>query len=76
MIEPSRNLAELMSKAGQPAYFYRFSYVPEAQREKIPGATHGSEIVFACDAVAAVLNGKATADLELTKNIFSFDPFV
>jgi len=61
MVEPSRNLAELTTKSGQPAYFYRFSYVPEAQREKVSGAAHGSEIVFAVDAVAPVLKEKAGA---------------
>src|SRR5262249_8375171 len=40
MVEPSRNAAELTEKAGQPAYFYRFSYVPQAQRRTAQGASH------------------------------------
>jgi para-nitrobenzyl esterase len=61
MIEPSRYLAELVTKVGQPAYFYRFSYVPELLRVTTPGATHASEIVFAFDRVATVMKDKATA---------------
>jgi para-nitrobenzyl esterase len=73
MIEPSRNLADLMTKAGQPAYFYRFSYVPEAQRGKVPGATHGSEILFAFDGVAAGLKDKASvADLAMGKTMSGY----
>jgi para-nitrobenzyl esterase len=61
MVEPSRHMAELMTKAGQPAYWYRFSYVAEAQRGKIPGATHAYEIPYAFDAVAAVFKDQASA---------------
>ena len=39
MNEPSRHLAELVAKSGQGAYYYRFSYVAEAERSKTPGAT-------------------------------------
>jgi para-nitrobenzyl esterase len=60
MVEPSRHLAELMTEAGQPAYFYRFSYVAEAQRGRVPGATHGVEIVYAFDLVSALLKEQAT----------------
>jgi para-nitrobenzyl esterase len=61
MVEPSRHLAELTTMAGQPAYLYRFSYVPDVRRTEIPGATHASEIVFAFDRVAAAMKGEATA---------------
>ena len=52
--------AELPPKAGQPAYFFRFSYVPQAQGEKLPRATHGAEIAFAFDAVSAVFRDEAS----------------
>jgi para-nitrobenzyl esterase len=69
MVEPSRNLAELVAKSGQPAYFYRFSYVAESQRPTAPGALHGSEIIYALDAAAALLRDKATkADLEMARS--------
>ena len=73
IIEPSRYLAELMTKAGQPAYFYRFSYVPEALREKTHGATHGAEIPFALGAVSALMKNKASkADLAMADTISGY----
>ena len=39
MLEPSRNLTESMTKAGRPAYFYRFSYVAESQHPEMPDAS-------------------------------------
>ena len=66
MVEPSRHLAEAMTKAGQPAYWYRFSYVPEALRGQLPGAVHAAEIGFAFDSVQVPLKDKATkADLAM-----------
>jgi para-nitrobenzyl esterase len=68
MIEPSRNLAELAAAAGEPAYFYRFSYVAERQRGRVGGATHGIEIVYAFDAVGALFKDAATpADLDMAR---------
>ncbi|MGC4015689.1 MAG: carboxylesterase family protein [Luteolibacter sp.] len=64
MLEPPRYLAQAMTRAGQPAYLYRFSYVPQALRSTMRGATHASEILFAWDCVGAALNGKATAEDE------------
>jgi para-nitrobenzyl esterase len=73
MTEPPRHMAELMTKAGQPAYLYRFSYVAEAQRGKIPGATHGSEIPYALDCVAAILKDKASAaDVAMGKTMSGY----
>jgi para-nitrobenzyl esterase len=63
----------LTSKAGQPAFFYRFSYVTEAQRRNVPGATHASEILYAFDAVAAILKDKASvADMEVAKTMSGY----
>ncbi len=73
MVEPSRNLADLTVKAGQPAYFFRFSYVPEVQRGKVPGATHGAEIAFAFDVVSAALGNKASAaDLAMAEKMSAY----
>jgi para-nitrobenzyl esterase len=73
MVEPSRNLVELTAKAGQPAYYYRFSYVPEAQRGSLPGALHGAEIAYAFDAIPFVLKDKAsTADLAMAKTMSGY----
>ncbi len=73
MLEPSRNLAEWMTRAGQPAYFYRFSYVPVALRETLPGAPHALEIVFAFDGVDVFFKEQATAeDQEMAKTMSGY----
>lgn len=46
-IEPARFLARQWAAAGQPAFAYRFDHVAQSQREKMPGATHASEIPYA-----------------------------
>jgi para-nitrobenzyl esterase len=61
LIEPARHLADLVTAAGKRAYFYRFSYVPEALRANVPGATHASEIPFTLDVLDVLLGEKATA---------------
>ena len=60
MIEPARNVANLVAAGGQRAYLLRFSYVAESQRGKVPGATHGAEIAYAFDAAPLVLGKSAT----------------
>jgi para-nitrobenzyl esterase len=42
----ARTLAADMARHGVPSYLYRFAYVPEVARKKVPGAAHGSEIPF------------------------------
>jgi para-nitrobenzyl esterase len=44
MVEPSRHLANEMARAGQPAWWYRFSYGAGTQRGGFKGARHGFEI--------------------------------
>jgi para-nitrobenzyl esterase len=61
MMEPTSNLAECVAKAGQPAYFYRFGYVPEALRAAMPGALHAGELIFVFDSVPVLLKDQATA---------------
>jgi len=53
MIEPAREIARLLSERGQPVYEFRFSYVAESLRGKVPGALHATEIPFAFDTVSA-----------------------
>ena len=61
MIEPAREIARLLSKRGQPVYEYRFSYVAESLRGKLPGALHATEIPFVFDTVAARYGKDLTA---------------
>lgn len=72
VVEPSRNLAELVTEWGYPAYFYRFSYVPESRRQEVRGAAHGAEVPYVSDAIAPTLHGKETpADVAMGKTVSS-----
>ena len=45
--EPARFTARAFAAKGQPAYLYRFSYVPAAMQQMMRyGAPHGSEIPY------------------------------
>ena len=46
MTEPSRHLAEVWSRMGTPAYWYRFSYVLQSRRDQDKGVLHAFEIPF------------------------------
>jgi para-nitrobenzyl esterase len=73
MVEPSRHLAEEMTRAGQPAWYYRFSYVAELQRAEVPGALHATEIMYAFDAVSALMPGKATrSDVDMGRTLSGY----
>jgi para-nitrobenzyl esterase len=73
MMEPTRNLAECVAKAGQPAYFYRFGYVPESQRAKASGANHAAELIFVFDCVPVLLKDQTTdADLAMARTMSGY----
>lgn len=61
MIEPARFVAGILSRAGQPVWEFRFSYVAESMRGQWPGAPHASEIPFVFDTVRARYAGQLTA---------------
>jgi para-nitrobenzyl esterase len=50
-VGPARFVAQTLSSQGDPVWEYRFSYVPELARSKVPAALHGGETPF-------VFNGK------------------
>lgn len=62
LVEPSRHLADEVARAGQPTYWYRFSYVAEALRSspKWKGTLHGFEIPYVFNIPAAVVKDKVT----------------
>ncbi|MGB0620057.1 MAG: carboxylesterase/lipase family protein [Myxococcota bacterium] len=37
------NMTRSMRRVGRPAFLYMFDYVPQEQRNSVPGATHGSD---------------------------------
>lgn len=49
MVEPTRRTARLAAATGKPVWLYHYGYVPEALRDKYPGAGHDHEMqmVFA-----------------------------
>jgi para-nitrobenzyl esterase len=61
-LEPTRHFADGTVRAGQPTWWYRFSYVPESARQKVKGAMHGMEIPYILDAPAALVGNKVTSD--------------
>ncbi|MBS7457323.1 carboxylesterase/lipase family protein [Coralloluteibacterium stylophorae] len=46
MTEPARYIAGRTTAAGGAAWLYRFGYVAEALRDRVPGAPHASEIPY------------------------------
>ena len=61
MVEPARHLADEIARAGEPAWLYRFSYVPESQRGSLKGAPHASEIPYTFNIPAALVGNNVTA---------------
>jgi len=60
LVEPSRHLADEMVRAGQPTWWYRFSYVAEVLRGKWKGTLHGFEIPYTFGIPAAYVGDKVT----------------
>lgn len=60
LVEPSRHLADEAARAGQPTWWYRFSYVAESQRGKLRGTLHGFEIPYTFDIPAALVGDNVT----------------
>lgn len=60
-LEPARHVTRIISQKGQPVYTYRFGYVPDYLRAKMPGAFHASELPFVFDTVEA-RHGPMTTD--------------
>ena len=60
LVEPSRHLADEMARAGEPVWWYRFSYVAEAERETQRGTLHGFEIPYTFDIPAALVGDEVT----------------
>jgi len=61
MTEPARYVAGMVAGAGQPAWYYRFSYVAEAMRnEWKSGAPHASDIPWFFDTIDAKYGDKLT----------------
>lgn len=62
LVEPARHLADMIRGSGEPVYLYRFSYVAESQRSKLPGTLHGFEIPYTLNLPSAIVKDKVTAE--------------
>jgi para-nitrobenzyl esterase len=71
MVEPSRHLAEEMTRAGQPAYFYRFSYVAESERNTVPGAAHAGELIYVLD-IPGYLKHATKSDADMARVVSNY----
>jgi para-nitrobenzyl esterase len=72
-IEPNRFAARALSRAGQPVWEFRFSYVAESMRSEWPGAPHATEIPFVFDTVRAKYGDKLmAADEKLAPKIHAY----
>lgn len=60
MVEPARFVARTVAAAGIPSYEYRFSYVAESLRARMPGAFHATEIPYVFDTIKVNLVDKMT----------------
>ncbi|MBY5399550.1 carboxylesterase family protein [Rhizobium leguminosarum] len=62
LVEPSRHLADELVRAGQPTWWYRFSYVAEALRNDPmwKGTPHGFEIPYTLGIPDALVKDKVT----------------
>jgi para-nitrobenzyl esterase len=73
MVEPSRFVARTVSSQGLPGYEYRFSYVAESLRDKVPGAPHATEIPYVFNTVDVVYKDKLTpADEAMAKKVHAY----
>ena len=73
MVEPSRFVARAVSAEKIPAYEYRFSYVAQSLRDKLPGAPHATEIPYVFLTVDAAYKDKLAAqDEDLSKKAHAY----
>ncbi len=56
MVEPARFAARAMSKAGQPVWEYRFSYVADSMRKTWTGAPHNTELPYVFDGLNSFID--------------------
>lgn len=71
MVEPARYLAREVTKAGEKAWHYRFSYVALSMRDEWSGAPHATEIPFAFSTVDAKYDNELMPQDEATAKLMN-----
>lgn len=56
VIEPDRRMARDDARAGDPAWVYYFSYLPQSLRASTIGAWHGAEIAYVFDTLSTTVS--------------------
>jgi para-nitrobenzyl esterase len=69
LVEPARFVAQQVAQSGQPAWLYRFTYIPESRRSEWQGVPHGADTAFFFDTVDAQLGSAVTANDELVAEL-------
>lgn len=73
MHEPARFVARSLAAQNVPAYLYRYAYVPDSLKTRLPGATHALEIPFVFDSVDAVYGNAATdRDCQVARTVNAY----
>lgn len=62
MDEPARFVARTFAAQGLPAYVYRFSYVAQSVRDKVPGAVHAAEMPYVFGTLPVVYSAAVTSE--------------
>lgn len=74
-LEPARHVARIIADRGSPVFLYRFGYVPEYLRAKMPGAAHASELPFFFGTLDA-RHGEATTPADRAASRLAHDYWV
>jgi para-nitrobenzyl esterase len=72
MGEPSRFIVRTVAATGQPAWEFRFSYVPEARRATVKGAAHSSEVGYVFGAIGGRSGQPAAGDLATAQAMHAY----
>jgi para-nitrobenzyl esterase len=73
MTASARYVARQVAATGAPAYLYRYSYVPIAERGTIPGARHSAEIGLVLrNQVTGAQFGETAADTPMAETISGY----
>ena len=70
--EPARFFARAHFRSGQPAYLYRFAYVPSGKRPNQAGAGHTDEIPYVFNTIAAVNKNASDEDKAAARQISAY----